>query len=45
MGEPELREWLRFARDDLEAATLLLGSSPRKCEIICFHCQQSAENI
>lgn len=43
MGEREFEEWMRFARDDLEAARFLLGMSPRKLEVICFHCQQSAE--
>ena len=43
MGERDFEEWMRFARDDLEAAQFLMGMSPRKLEVICFHCQQSAE--
>ncbi len=43
MGKPECEEWLRFARDDLDTARFLLGMSPRKIEIICYHCQQAAE--
>lgn len=43
MGSRECDEWLRFARDDLEAAEYLLGMQPRKIEIICYHCQQCAE--
>lgn len=37
------REWMRYARDDLEVAQLLMDSQLRKREIICYHCQQSAE--
>ena len=43
MDREELEEWIRFARDDLEAARILLGHQPRKTEIICYHCAQSAE--
>ena len=43
MGEREFAEWSRFAQDDLEVARLLMGMEPRKIEIICYHCQQSAE--
>ena len=43
MGEREMSEWLRFARDDLQVAKQLLSLEPRKIEIICYHCQQSAE--
>lgn len=43
MARPEYVEWLRFARDDLEAAEFLLSMKPRKIEIICYHCQQCAE--
>jgi HEPN domain-containing protein len=34
---------LRFARDDLEVAGMLLTMHSRKIEIICYHCAQSAE--
>jgi HEPN domain-containing protein len=38
-------EWLFRAKDDLESAEYLLGKKPLPIEIICFHCQQSAEKI
>jgi len=37
------REWLRFAQMDLSSAEYLLPMRPRPTEIICYHCQQSAE--
>jgi HEPN domain-containing protein len=37
------REWLRFAQMDLSSAEYLWPMSPRPTEIICYHCQQSAE--
>lgn len=46
MTDPDLRrevaEWLRYARDDLEVADLVVeqGSVPRAA---CFHAQQAAE--
>jgi HEPN domain-containing protein len=46
MTDPDLRrevdEWLRYARDDLEVAELVIeqGSVPRAA---CFHAQQAAE--
>jgi HEPN domain-containing protein len=43
MGKQECREWTRYARDDMEAAGILLEHHPGKNEIICYHCQQSAE--
>lgn len=43
MDEQRCLEWLRLARDDLDAARFLLGMKPRKIEIICYHCQQCAE--
>jgi HEPN domain-containing protein len=36
-------EWFRFADMDLGSAEFLLGKHPVPVEIICFHCQQSAE--
>jgi HEPN domain-containing protein len=38
-------EWIRFSEMDLGAAELLLAHHPLAVEIICFHCQQSAEKI
>jgi HEPN domain-containing protein len=39
----EAREWQRLASMDLNAAEHLLNMRPIPYEIICFHCQQSAE--
>lgn len=36
-------EWLVFAEMDLGSAEHLLSYRPLPLEIICFHCQQSAE--
>lgn len=36
-------EWLAYAKTDLEAAQFLLAMRPKPLEIICYHCQQSAE--
>ena len=36
-------EWLAFAEMDLGSAVHLLTYHPLPQEIICFHCQQSAE--
>jgi HEPN domain-containing protein len=43
MGKSEYQQWLRYAKDDLEAARYLLSMPQRKLEIICYHCQQCAE--
>ncbi|MDR1931986.1 MAG: HEPN domain-containing protein [Spirochaetales bacterium] len=37
------REWRRFAKMDLDGAEFLMQMTPLPTEIICFHCQQSAE--
>jgi HEPN domain-containing protein len=37
------KEWLHFALMDLDSARYLLGMRPVPFEIICYHCQQSAE--
>ena len=37
------REWFFFADKDLDSAEVLLEMRPQHYEIICFHCQQSAE--
>jgi HEPN domain-containing protein len=36
-------EWISFAKRDLESAKFLINMYPRPIEIICYHCQQSAE--
>jgi HEPN domain-containing protein len=37
------KEWLSYAEMDLSSAEFLLGKRPLPLEIICYHCQQSAE--
>ena len=39
----QAQEWQRFAAMDLESAEYLLKMHPVPIEIICYHCQQSAE--
>ena len=36
-------EWFEFAKRDLESAKFLMNMHPRPIEIICYHCEQSAE--
>jgi HEPN domain-containing protein len=36
-------EWFRFADSDLSSAEYLQGMRPQPLEIICYHCEQSAE--
>jgi HEPN domain-containing protein len=36
-------EWFEFADMDLASAEYLCGMRPQPLEIICYHCQQSAE--
>lgn len=36
-------EWFKFAEEDLSSAEFLLNKRPVPLEIICYHCQQSAE--
>ena len=41
-----VKEWYRFAMMDLNAATTLNQyMEPKPLEIICYHCQQSAEKM
>ena len=37
------QEWQKLAEMDLKSAEYLLNMSPIPIEIVCFHCQQSAE--
>lgn len=37
------KEWFDFAENDLKSAKFLLQMNPIPIEIICYHCQQSAE--
>ena len=42
---PEYKEWLRYAQMDFNSAEYLsrMPYEPLPLEIICYHCQQSAE--
>lgn len=37
------QEWFRYAKQDLDSAIYLQEMRPVPVEIICYHCQQSAE--
>lgn len=39
------KEWLEFAKMDLESAEFLLAMRPVPVEIICYHCEQAAEKL
>ncbi|WP_366922090.1 HEPN domain-containing protein [Metallumcola ferriviriculae] len=39
----QAQEWQRFAAMDLDSAEYLLKMRPVPIEIVCYHCQQSAE--
>ena len=41
--QQDIQAWLDYARMDLNAAGILFAHHPRPCEIICYHCQQTAE--
>jgi len=43
MDKKYITEWFRFANMDLETAEYIQGKRPQPLEIICYHCQQSAE--
>ena len=44
--EHDVGEWLRYSNMDLETAKFLLETMhPAPLEIICYHCQQSAEKF
>jgi len=43
MDNKEIFEWFVFADRDLTSAEFLTGMHPQPLEIICYHCQQSAE--
>ena len=43
-NENYVKEWLEYAKRDYESALHLFDNMvPAPLEIICFHCQQSAE--
>lgn len=37
------KEWFKMAELDFNSAKFLLNMHPKPLEIICYHCQQSAE--
>lgn len=39
------QEWFRVAESDLSSARFLQSMQPLPVEIICYHCQQSAEKF
>ncbi len=42
--QPEVKEWLDFAKMDLDSAQHLYKTFyPKPLQIICYHCQQAAE--
>jgi HEPN domain-containing protein len=43
MKDNIVAEWFHFGDNDLRAAKILEQSHPQPLEIICYHCQQSAE--
>ena len=46
MSNRELaQEWFKVADMDLTSAAYLQGMRPIPVEIICYHCQQSAEKF
>jgi HEPN domain-containing protein len=38
-----IAEWFQFADMDMKTAEYIQGMRPQPLEIICYHCQQSAE--
>ncbi|MCL2198558.1 MAG: HEPN domain-containing protein [Defluviitaleaceae bacterium] len=45
MDKSVAMEWIAFSKMDLGAAKYLCNMHPKPLEIICYHCQQSAEKI
>ena len=43
MDHEYIAEWFQFADIDLASAEHLQSMRPQPLEIICYHCQQSAE--
>jgi hypothetical protein len=37
-----IREWFKFAQNDLIVAKSCLALHPKQIDIACYHCQQSA---
>lgn len=46
MGESrDYKEWVAFAKQDLDSAVYLKKMIPLPIEIICYHCHQCAEKM
>jgi HEPN domain-containing protein len=45
MDNIEKNGWFEYADNDFEAAIILSNQQKPKFEIICYHCQQSAEKM
>ena len=41
----ENKEWIKYSEKDFVAAQFLMTATSPPVEIICYHCQQSAEKI
>ena len=41
----EVSEWIRYADNDTSVVNILATHHPLLLEIICYHCQQSAEKM
>ena len=41
----EYKEWIKYSEKDFIAAQFLMTATSPPVEIICYHCQQSAEKI
>lgn len=41
----EYKEWIKYSEKDFIAAHFLMTATSPPVEIICYHCQQSAEKI
>jgi HEPN domain-containing protein len=45
MDKRAISEWIAYSDRDLSSAKYLCGMNPKPLEIICYHCQQSAEKM
>ena len=45
MDRLAVNEWIAFSNMDMASAKHLCTMNPKPLEIICYHCQQSAEKI
>ena len=39
------KHWFEYAENDFEVVTILANQAKPKIEIVCYHCQQSAEKM